>query len=89
MNHCFELYSQTRNFRECLLYNGNTLVGEFQSINEACRYASDKYGLSYSTLNKYRKVKDFKILPKTQTTISKESTPEDKLLVEVPTTLAS
>lgn len=47
------------------------------------------YGISYSSLNKYRQVKEFRILPKTQTTISEESTPEDKLLVEVPTTLTS
>ena len=89
MHHCFEKYSPVRNFRECCLYKGEEIVGEFKSISDACRYGRDKYGLSYSTLSKYRKVKDFRILPKTQTTISKESTPDDKLLVEVPTTLTS
>lgn len=89
MRHCFELHSQVRYFKECELYKGDILIGKFQTISEACRYASDEYGVSYSMLNRYKKVKDFKILPKTQTTISQESTPEDKLLVEVPTTLAS
>lgn len=89
MHHCFEKYNPVRNFRECCLYKGEDVVGQFKSISDACRYGRDKYGLSYSTLSKYRKVKDFRILPKTETTISKESTPDDKLLVEVPTTLAS
>lgn len=89
MQHCFELYTPVRNYKECILYKGNKMIGEFKSINEACRYARDNYNASYSMLNKHRKYKGLIILPKTQTTISQESTPDDKLLVEVPTTLAS
>lgn len=89
MEHCFEMYSPTRNYKECYLVKNNVIIGEFKSVIEACRYAHEHYGISQTSLDKYRKVKDFKILPKTQTTISQESTPEDKLLVEVPTTLAS
>lgn len=64
MKHCFELHSQVRNYKECYLYKDTERIGDFQSINSACRYAKNTYGVSYSSLNKYKKVNEFKILPK-------------------------
>ena len=87
MDHCFIKHSPVRNFKECYLYVNGKKEKSFLSVNEACRYASKKYNVSFSSLNRYRKVGIYEIIPKTQTTISLESTPEDRLLVEVPTTL--
>ena len=50
-----------RNFRECALYYNGEFIRQFKSVNEACRYASKTYGLSYSTLNKYRKSHGYEI----------------------------
>lgn len=55
---------QTRNFVNCFLYKDGNILGEFRSINEACMYARNLYGVSYSTLNKYRKTKGFEIVKK-------------------------
>lgn len=60
-----------RNFRECALFYKNKLIKTFKSVNEACRYASENYGLSYTGMNKYRKNKlGFEI--KSVTTSSQE-----------------
>lgn len=53
--------SQVRNFIECKLYKGNILIGTFKSIAECCRYCANKIGLSYSSMYKYHKYKDYVI----------------------------
>lgn len=45
-----------RNHRECILIEGRTqeLIGEFESIKAACRYANKFLGCSLSGMEKYR-----------------------------------
>lgn len=50
-----------KNFVECELYKGDELIGSFQSILDAARYCQS-IGLSYSTMCKYLKFKDYKII---------------------------
>jgi hypothetical protein len=64
MKHCFIKNSPIRNFKECILYKNNNIIKTFISINDACKYAHDYLNLSYSTLNKYRKVGEYKIITK-------------------------
>lgn len=89
MNHAFQFTSNVRNYRPCYLYDKDgSMVGEFCSLTEASKKGA-KLGACYSSLMRYHSSKGFKIvLVEDVTTISQESTPEDKLLVEVPTALA-
>lgn len=89
MIHSFKFKSNVRNYRPCFLYDNNgNMVGEFETLSEASKKGAE-LGACYSSLMKYYTSKGFKIvLVEDVTTISQESTPEDKLLVEVPTTLA-
>lgn len=50
-----------RNFRKCELYHNNQLIRSFKSISSACRYASDKYNISRTSLSKYHVVGCFYI----------------------------
>ena len=56
--------SPVRNFKTCKLYKNGKFISDFQSINEACRFASTQYNASYSMLNKHRKWRDIEILTK-------------------------
>lgn len=56
--------SPVRNFKECALYKNSQFISNFQSINAACRFAAEKYGASYSMLNKHRRWNDFEIIKK-------------------------
>lgn len=88
MDHCFKKDSPIRNFNGCTLYYKDFVMGNFKSITSATRYANDMFNASYSMLHKHHKHKNFKIIAmETQSTIQKWSTPDDKLLVEVPTPL--
>lgn len=62
--------SPVRNYRECELYNGDTCLGEFKSVTAACKFASEKYGISASSLDKYRKIGPFRIVSKKDVTTS-------------------
>lgn len=48
-----------RNFTECKLYKSNVFIKKFKSILDCCRYCKQEYGLSISSLRKYKKYKDF------------------------------
>lgn len=53
MNYCFERTSNVRNYKECILTDGEGLKKEFKSKTECCRYAEKELGCSYSSLMKY------------------------------------
>lgn len=53
--------SPIRFFKKCELYKGDDLIGTFKSIMEASRVAYDKFGVSISSLRKYKKAKDVTI----------------------------
>lgn len=59
----YETMSSTRNYRECKLYKDGVFIKQFQSVTEACKYANETYGISSSSLDKYRKTKGFEIKP--------------------------
>lgn len=54
--------SVVRNFRECLLMIDDITVMRCKSINEACRFAYELFQVSYSSLIKYKKSKNIKIV---------------------------
>lgn len=56
VHHSYKTMDAVRNFEECVLIKDGVRVSDFQSINEACRYAADNFGASYASLNKYRKI---------------------------------
>lgn len=60
----YKTMSPVRHFKTCKLYKNGMFISDFQSINEACRFASAQYNASYSMLNKHRKWKDIEILTK-------------------------
>ena len=62
IRHSYKKMSQVRNYRECQLLKDGVPIGHFQSISEACRYASKHYGVSFSSLSKYGKSKGFEVL---------------------------
>lgn len=53
--------SAVRHKVNCKLYNEEELVGEYESIREACRVAK-KLGAKYSMLNKYGHHRGFRIV---------------------------
>lgn len=53
LHHSYEIKDQVRNYVVVNLYYNNEYIGTFKSISLACRYASKKYGISYSSLQKY------------------------------------
>lgn len=59
--------SSTRNFNECKLFYEGKEIGEFQSITEAARFASEKYNLSYNSLSKYLSSGECSIVPNNKT----------------------
>ena len=62
INKCFkESRDQYRNCCKTKLYKDNILIGEFRSEKEACKYAQEKYNISFSSLQRYKKVKNFHI----------------------------
>lgn len=48
--------------KKCKLYKDNLFIKEFDNIKEASKYASDNFDVSYSSLIKYYKSKDIKII---------------------------
>ena len=60
--HMFKAKSNIRNYKTCQLLKNGYVVQECKSINEACRVANKLFNVSYSSLNKYRKVGDIEIV---------------------------
>ena len=58
----YETMSPVRNFKNCALYKNNIKIKDFQSVSEACRYASEEFGISYSAMRKYNKSGIYKIV---------------------------
>lgn len=61
IKHSLEKNSPIRNFKKCLLYNGDILIGEYISIIEACRVASTMFGVSKSMIAKHHKCKNIRL----------------------------
>ena len=57
----YEKLPPVRNFVECKLFKGKEFIRAFNSIRECCVYCADKIGLSFSSMMKYRKYKDYVI----------------------------
>ncbi len=51
-----------RNYVDCELFKGTDKIGTFKGIKKAARFASKKYGASYSSLERHRRWKDMRIL---------------------------
>ena len=58
----YKTMSQYRNVCNCVLMFNNEVINNFRSINEACIYAKEVLGCSYSMLNKHRKWKGYSIV---------------------------
>lgn len=63
----YKTMSPVRNFNECKLYIDKKLVGEFQSINAAARYAANNHQYSYKSLQKYLRCGNCEIVLKNKT----------------------
>lgn len=65
INHSFQVLGRKGTHStdiQCKLYKDNVLLGEFDNIKNACKFAEINYGASYSSLYKYKKCKGFKII---------------------------
>lgn len=51
--HSYEIKDQVRNYIIVQLFYNDKYIGTFKSISLACKYANKKYGVSYSSLQKY------------------------------------
>lgn len=61
LNDSYKTMSPTRNYRICYLFKGDEKIGPFQGVAKAARYAQNKYGASFSALDKYLKSGEFRI----------------------------
>lgn len=61
-NDSFSRHSPVRNFINCILISptGN-IIGEFESITECAKYASDHFGCSYSSIRRNLKSQGYSI----------------------------
>lgn len=55
----YETMSPVRNFIECIIYQNGQLLHICKSKEEACRFVSENYGVSYASLKRYGKSKGF------------------------------
>jgi len=60
----YETMVATRNYRKCFLFIKGEKVDEFNSILDACKYASNNYNYNFSMLYKHLKQKDCVIVRK-------------------------
>lgn len=58
----YKTMSPVSNYKCCKLYKGDELVDRFESVMAAARYAKEKYNASYSSIRKYLKWNDLKII---------------------------
>lgn len=73
LNYALKRHSPIRNFKKCILINDNGLYKEFNSKKECCEYARDNFNCSYSSLMKYNKFKNYKLIKESLTTIENTS----------------
>ena len=59
--HSYETLPPIRHYKRCALYYKGRKIKEFKSINACCRYASKKFKISFTGLNKYRKHGDIEV----------------------------
>lgn len=59
----YKTMSPARNTNPCTMYKGDLLIGNFNSISEAERYAYDFFGASQSMLSKHLRWKDIYLVP--------------------------
>ena len=52
LNDSYSTMGPTRNYRVAKLYRNDELIGEFEGIAKAARYANKKFGASFSSLDK-------------------------------------
>ena len=57
----FKTRPVVRNYKTCSLWKDGCFIKYFRSIEEASRYANKVYGVSYSSLAKYRKIEKERI----------------------------
>lgn len=55
-------HSPKKNFKKCVLINNNGFYKKFNSKKECCEYARDNFCCSYSSLMKYNKFKNYKLI---------------------------
>ncbi len=72
LNESYSTMSPVRNYNSCELYYEDKLVGTFQSILKACKYANKHYQTSIASLSKYLKCGKAKIVPFNERQFSKE-----------------
>lgn len=58
----YETMSPVRNFQRCELFYNDILIDSFQSVSLVCRFASENFGISQSSLRKYGKSQKAKIV---------------------------
>lgn len=60
----YSTMSPVRNFRKCKVVNKKTneIIGEFQSVKEACAYCSEHFNCSPTSLEKYRHSGNYSIV---------------------------
>lgn len=62
INKCFiESRDQYRNCHRTILFKGETPIKEFRSEKEACLFASENFGVSFTSLQKYKRQGDYHI----------------------------
>lgn len=59
LNDSYSTMGPTRNYRIAKLYRNDELLGEFNGIAKAARYANKKFGVSFSSLDKYLRCGEF------------------------------
>ena len=60
LNDSYSTMGPTRNYRVAKLYRNDELIGEFEGIAKAARYANKKFGVSFSSLDKYLRCGEFR-----------------------------
>ena len=65
LNHSYSTKSPTRNYCVAKLYKDEIMIGEFDGIAKAAKYAKQKFGTSESSLIKYLKSGNIEIKAKT------------------------
>lgn len=58
----YETMSPIRNFKNCELYNRDGFIKSFVSILDCSRYCRDVLNLSFTSMNKYLKYRDYYII---------------------------
>lgn len=72
LEHSYKTMSPVRNFRRCRLFTNDEFIDDFQSIKAACRFAHENFGVSMSSLEKYRRSGNCRIEIVDVTTIREE-----------------